>query len=66
MRLGEFIRSARERKGLSLRDLELITGIKNPTLCCIETGKSASPHWRNIVKIAKALNLKLNRLAECE
>lgn len=66
MRLGQFIRLARERKGLSLRDLEKITRIKNPTLCCIETGTSKNPRWRNVVKIAKALNLKLNRLAECD
>lgn len=66
MTLGELVRKARQRKGWSLRDLERETGIKNPTLCWIENGHTKDPSWRNVVKIAKALNLKLNRLAECE
>ena len=66
MKLGEFIAVAREIKGMSLRDLEKRTGITNAALSQIETGYSKEPGWRNIVKIAKALNLNLNRLADCE
>lgn len=57
---------AREVKGITLRELETRTGISNALLSQIETGKVREPSWRNVVKIAKALGLKLDRLAECE
>lgn len=66
MRLGELILVARECKGWSLRELEKRTGISNALLSQIETGHVKNPSWRNVVKIAKALDLKLNRLASCE
>lgn len=66
MRVGELIGIARELKGMTLRDLEQATGISNALLCQIESGKVKSPSWKNVVKIAKALGLKLDRLAECE
>jgi len=66
VKLGEFIAVAREVKGMSLRDLEKATGISNALLCQMETGKVKEPSWRNVVKIAKALNLNLDRLASCE
>jgi transcriptional regulator with XRE-family HTH domain len=66
MRLGELIAIARECKRLTLRDLEKRCGVSNALLSQIETGKVKDPGFRNVVKIAKALNLKLNRLAECE
>ena len=66
MRIGELIAVARECKGLTLRQLEAATGISNALLSQIETGKVREPSWRNVVKIAKALGLKLDRLAQCE
>lgn len=66
MTLGEFIAVAREIKGLTLRQLEEKTGISNALLSQIETGHVKEPSWRNVVKIAKALGLKLDRLASCE
>lgn len=66
MRVGELIAVARECKGLTLRQLESATGISNALLSQIETGKVREPSWRNVVKIAKALGLKLDRLAECD
>lgn len=66
MTIGELICVARECKGWSLRELEKRTGISNALLSQIETGHIKSPSWRNVVKIAKALNLKLDRLAACE
>jgi transcriptional regulator with XRE-family HTH domain len=66
MRLGELLGVARECKGLTLRQLETATGISNALLSQIETGKVREPSWRNVVKIAKALGLKLERLAECD
>ena len=66
MQVGEMIAVARECKGWSLRDLESHTGISNGLLSQIETGHVREPSWRNMVKIAKALGLKLDRLARCE
>lgn len=66
MRLGELIAVARECKGWTLRELEKRTGISNALLSQIETGHIKEPSWRNVVKIAKALGLKLDRLASCE
>lgn len=66
MKLGELIQVARELKGWSIRELEKRTGISNALISQIETGHIKSPSWRNVVKIAKALNLKLERLAACE
>jgi transcriptional regulator with XRE-family HTH domain len=66
MKLHEAIAYARECKGLSLRQLEKQTGISNALLSQVETGHIREPSWRNVVKIAKALGLSLNRLAETD
>ncbi len=66
MKLHEAIAYAREVKGMTLRQLERETGISNALLSQIETGHVKEPSWRNIVKIAKALGLKLDRLGKCE
>jgi transcriptional regulator with XRE-family HTH domain len=66
MKVGELIAVARECKGYTLRDLEKRTGISNALLSQIETGHVENPSWRNVVKIAKALGLKLDRLASCD
>lgn len=66
MKLHELLAIARELKGWTLRDLERRTGISNALLSQIETGKIREPSWRNVVKIAAALGLKLDRLAKCE
>lgn len=66
MKLHELLSLSRELKGVTLRDLEKRTGISNALLSQIETGKVQEPSFRNVVKIAKALNLSLKRLAEAE
>jgi transcriptional regulator with XRE-family HTH domain len=66
MKIGELIAVARECKGMTLRDLEKKTGISNALISQIETGKIKEPSWRNVVKIARALSLKLERLAACD
>jgi transcriptional regulator with XRE-family HTH domain len=40
---GPYLRSARERKGLSLRAVEEATGISNPYLSQLESGKVRQP-----------------------
>lgn len=66
MKLGELLTVAREMKGWSQRELAKRSGVDNALLAQMETGHIKSPSWRNVVKLAKALNLKLDRLASCE
>lgn len=64
MNLGELLKMAREIKGVTLRDLERETGISNALLSQIETGHVRQPGFQNVVKIARALNVKLDTLAD--
>lgn len=66
MTLNELLAEARERKGLTLRDLEDMTGLSNALLSQIETGAILEPSFTSIVKISKALGLSLNKVADCE
>lgn len=61
---GQMLALARELHGLSLRDLERRTGVSNALLSQIETGHVKEPSFRNVVRLARALNLPLERLAE--
>jgi transcriptional regulator with XRE-family HTH domain len=66
MKLGELIRLSRELKGWTLRELEKRCGVGNALLSQIETGRVRDPSFGKVVKIAGALNFKLDRLARCE
>ncbi len=66
MKLGELIAVARECKGWSQRELAKRSGVDHAIIAQYETATVKEPSWRKIVKIAKALNLNLNRLASCE
>lgn len=62
---GQMIGLARSLAGITLRDLEKRTRISNALLSQIETGHVKEPSFSNVVRIARALNLPLERLAEC-
>jgi transcriptional regulator with XRE-family HTH domain len=64
VKLGELLKMAREISGKTLRDLEGETAISNALLSQIETGHVKQPGFQNVVKIARALNVKLDTLAE--
>lgn len=66
MKMHALIALSRELKGLTLRQLEKETGLSNAVLSQIETGKVKEPGFRSIVKLARALGLSLERLADCE
>jgi transcriptional regulator with XRE-family HTH domain len=66
MTLGELIALSRELNGWSLRELEKRCGISNALLSQIETGKIQEPGFHKVVRIARALGLSLNRLAETQ
>ena len=62
--LGQLIAIARECKGWSLRDLEKRTDVSHALISQIEHGHVKDPGFRTIVKLADALGLKLDRVAE--
>jgi transcriptional regulator with XRE-family HTH domain len=64
MRLGEALRKERKVRGLSLRDLEALAGVPFPTIVRIERRRVKTPGFYIVAKIAKALGLSLDRLAE--
>ena len=66
MKLYEALAKARKSKGFSLRALEAKTGISNGLLSQIETGHIEEPSFRKVVKIGKALDVSLKRLAAYE
>lgn len=66
MKLHKFIAAAREKRGVTLRWLEAKTGIPNSVLSQVETGKISQPSFRNVVKISRALDVRLDDLAKTE
>ena len=65
MKVGEMLRKGREAKGLTLRDLQALTGIPYATISRLENDQ-IRPAFRHVVTIARALGLKLDRLVDCE
>jgi len=65
MTLGELFAVARECKGMTLRDLELKSGISNAVISQIETGRTRDPGLSTIVRLADSLDLSLERIARC-
>lgn len=55
--LGAYIREAREDAGLSLRQLEAMTGIGRMALSRLENGVVAEPQAADLVRLARALDL---------
>lgn len=56
-KLGKTLTAARERKSLSLRDVERHTGLSNAYLSQIENGKIASPSPKVLHKLAAVYEL---------
>jgi transcriptional regulator with XRE-family HTH domain len=56
--VGERVKRAREKRGLSLLDISRRTGIEGTLLSEIEEGQSAPP-LGTIIKLAKALEMKM-------
>lgn len=64
LKVGEIIVLVREAKGLSQRDLEKTSGVSNALISQIETGKVKDPGFSTIIRLARALDLSIERLAE--
>lgn len=55
--LGEFLKLAREQKGLTLRAVEKMTAISNAYLSQIESGKIKQPSPNMLYKLCEVYNL---------
>ena len=64
MSIARILAQARAHKQLSLRELEKISDVPNPTISQVETGHVKNPSFEVVVRIARALNVKLSELAE--
>jgi HTH-type transcriptional regulator, competence development regulator len=61
---GAMLEMARKMKGLTLRALEQETGISNGLLSQMETGHVKELSFAKVVKVARALDIKLDLLAQ--
>lgn len=66
MKLHHLLADARAHKKLTLRGLQAVTGITSGVLSQTETGYIVEPSFRNVIKIAKALDIPLKKLADTE
>ena len=60
-RLGERIFMRRKKKGLSQKDLSILSDINRTYVGKVEQGK-ANPSFKTLVKISKALKVRLSKL----
>lgn len=59
---GEYLKSLRVKKGLTINQLSLYSGISSSQLSRIETGKRGIPKPPTIEKLAQALKIDYNEL----
>src|SRR5699024_6173700 len=59
MKIGEYIKSLREEKGLSLRETAKRANISHPYLSKIETGKNTKPSADILFKVSTALKVNV-------
>lgn len=57
LELGEHLRQARHRRGMSAADLAELTDMNDATIVRIENGKIANPAADKLTRIAEALGL---------
>ncbi len=62
--LGEELKVARTIKGLSLREVEDITGVSNSYLSQLETDKIKKPSVHILNKLSKVYDVKLEKFLE--
>ena len=62
---GKFIKELREKKGVTLRDIEEVTGISNVYICQLETGaRKKLPSPDNLQALAEYFGVTLKELLE--
>lgn len=63
MTIGEFLRKAREKKGLSQRELAELVGVSHVSIYNYEQGNH-TPRITHLKWLAQALDIKLEELIE--
>ncbi len=61
---GTYIKSLRQEKGLTLREVEAATGISNAYLSQLESGKIKQPSPSNLFKLAGLYEISYEGLME--
>jgi len=59
---GQFLRSLRERRHMSLRDVERESGVSNAYIAQLEKGDRPPPRPNTLKKLAKAYNVTVREL----
>jgi transcriptional regulator with XRE-family HTH domain len=62
--IGTIIGRARKQRKWSLRELERRSGVHNSIISQIESGHIKDPSFRKVVRLARALDLRLYPLAD--
>lgn len=62
--IGAVLRDARERSGLSLKDLERMTGFSASQISKVERSMRPDPSFGTVVRIAVALGLSLDEAVQ--
>lgn len=62
MKLNEKLRYLRNKKELSLRELQKESGVFFSVICNLEKGTAKNPQIKNICKLAVALEISLDDL----
>jgi HTH-type transcriptional regulator, competence development regulator len=62
MALGDQLRFAREKAGLTLREVESRTGLSNPVISQYENGKVKQPSFQAVMKLCEVYGISPNDL----
>jgi transcriptional regulator with XRE-family HTH domain len=60
--LGDMLARRRGKLGLTLREMERRSGLSNPYLCQVETGKTGNPTILNAVAISHAYGIAMRKI----
>ena len=61
---GEVLKELRKKRNMTLRDVELATGISNPYLSQIERGERGIPTIKFLRRLADVYHVSVNKLIE--
>lgn len=64
MEMGEYIKKARSRQGMTARELARRSGVSKSYLSQLETGKNDKPSQEIMQKLADTLNVRITELYE--
>ena len=60
--LGDNLKKIRNKKNIGIRELSRISGVSHIIIMNIESGKSRNPTIISIMKLAKALDITIDKL----